>query len=287
MAAGLENGEKPSKTDALWIWQSDEGYKKIQYFLNPWYPLPRYLLTTADICTYDNKIYNTADVARAIKDAMKPGTREETYYRGGSRDFIRRIIRTYPNFISVSSDREQAESFIDGECCIYELIIDPAVKRVETGVEKEFLLQDNIIGEHVEEETRDGMKVIKIKITVSNSVSETVVKQKKSNNKSPSPKLEIPSLEERIANAISQYKTDLDMDPDDVDDLINMGYLLLDDDEKENAKENFEKVQMGGRKRGRNARTLKLHKSRKPRKRQSKRKPRKRRIKHKRSKKKD
>jgi hypothetical protein len=278
MASGEVNN-KPSKSEALWIWQSDEGYKKIQHFLNPRYPLPRFLSKTAETFSYENKTYDIGDVVSVIKDAMKPAYSEETYYRGSSPNFKERITRPYPNFISVTSDRKQAESFKNGNCCLYELTIDPSVKRVNTGVEEEILLQDNVIGEVRGEETLDGKKVIKIHISVSETPPEEPSKSQ-SNSEPVQPsqtehpsqtvqpsQTEQPSLEQKIQKAIEDYKQLWDSDnlddindiDDLIDDLIKEKFLILEENERETAKgilerllenerETAEGIQKGGRK---------------------------------------
>jgi len=143
---------------ALKIWITDEGYRKINSYLsnNTEY---RYHSKQDKNIDFEDEIYSTEEVVRVIKDHMRPAREEETYYRGGSTNSKKSFYKS--TFISVSTDKEQAESFIDGDCCLFRITVDPNVKRIRVGVENEVLLENNLFWEYLGE-SEDGEHLVKI-----------------------------------------------------------------------------------------------------------------------------
>jgi hypothetical protein len=137
---------------ALEIWRYDLGYKKINSLLvGNSYPFTRELKSRARIygpietIEYEDTSYDTADVIRVLKEHMAPGTDNAMiYYRGGSEHERRSFLK--PSFTSITDDMEQAQSFVDGGV-LYTITVDNDVKRINTGVEHEVLLEPDVYWE--------------------------------------------------------------------------------------------------------------------------------------------
>ena len=131
---------------AIRIWISDKGYRTINsYMLGNRYgkDYPYFIKNNKNV-EYKDISYKTKDVISKIEQCMKPRKISTTYYRGDNKNLINQgnfITRT---FLSTSTDEEQAKSFIDGDCCLFKIIVDKDVKRYNTGVEYEVLLEKNV-----------------------------------------------------------------------------------------------------------------------------------------------
>jgi hypothetical protein len=136
---------------AISIWRTDEGYRIINSFLTNsssredyiYHQKNNKIIKYEDPSNNTTTSYNTIDVINVIKKHMKRSneTEPEIYYRGGSERSRHSFIKT--SFISVSSDEEQANQFVDG-CCLYKVIVDPSVKRYKIGIEYETLLENDL-----------------------------------------------------------------------------------------------------------------------------------------------
>jgi hypothetical protein len=137
---------------AIRIWISDEGYRKINSYLSQSKSRSDYIYHQTDNINinYEGKNYKTIDVINTIKSHMKESNVEEIYYRGGSENSKKSFVKK--TFISVTTDIEQAESFVDGDCCLFKILVDPSVKRYNTGVENEVLLENNLYWNYINKE---------------------------------------------------------------------------------------------------------------------------------------
>lgn len=131
----------PTLDIARHIWITDEGYRKINSLLLG----PKYKYFRKDYATieFEGEEYPTTSVVNVIRQNMKCGAREITYYRGESgnisqESFVRK------SFTSLTRDKEQAESFMDDDCCVYTVVLDPEVKRIPIGVEDEILVENDV-----------------------------------------------------------------------------------------------------------------------------------------------
>lgn len=130
---------------AIAIWRTDDGYRTINSFLIDSTSRKNYTYhkDTKKTIEYEDKIYNTADVVDVIKHHMKEGDdMMNIYYRGGSERSKNSFVKK--SFISVSSDEEQAQGFVDGDCCLFKVTVQPEVKRYKTGIEDETLLENGL-----------------------------------------------------------------------------------------------------------------------------------------------
>lgn len=129
---------------ALHIWTFDKGYRTINSFLiGSKSPADyKYHQENNDRIEYNHNTYNTKDVIDLIKSNMVPSDKAEIYFRGDTQQLQYSSFKK--SFISVTKDEEQAKSFIDDGCCLYKVIVDDSVKRCNTGVENEVLLENNL-----------------------------------------------------------------------------------------------------------------------------------------------
>ena len=148
---------------AISIWRTDNGYRTINCFLTNSKSTKDYICHQENNKTieYDDKIYNTIDVINVIKQHMRESDNPEPeiYYRGGSANSQRSFIKT--SFISVSSDEEQATQFVDNDCCLYKVIVEPSVKRCNIGIEYETLLENGLYWEYIGKQGKYHMVIIK------------------------------------------------------------------------------------------------------------------------------
>jgi hypothetical protein len=143
--------------DALRIWRSDKGYRKINSFLvgtdkdYPYHPKNNQTMKL------DGVRHDIEDAIATLKRHMKPSPTEITYYRGGSSNSKKSFIKK--SFISVSTSKEQAESFVDQPVggVLYKIIVDPNVKRIDVGIEDEVLLEDNLFWEYLGMQNGEGI----------------------------------------------------------------------------------------------------------------------------------
>lgn len=148
---------------AISIWRSDNGYRTINSFLINSRSTKDYIYHQENNKTikYDDKTYNTIDVINVIKQNMRESDNPEPeiYYRGDSANNQRSFIKT--SFISVASDEEQAFQYVDNECCLYKVIVDPSVKRCKIGIEYETLLENGLYWEYIGKQGKYHMVNIK------------------------------------------------------------------------------------------------------------------------------
>jgi hypothetical protein len=137
---------------ALHIWTFDNGYRTINSFLIDSKSRNDYIYHVENNKTieYNGHIYNTADIVNVIKNNMFPSDKVETYYRGGDNQKLNSSLKK--SFISVTKDEEQAKTFMDDECCLYKITVDANVKRCNTGVENEVLLENNLYWNYLTKE---------------------------------------------------------------------------------------------------------------------------------------
>ena len=137
---------------AIRIWISDEGYRKINSFLIGASSNTDYIYYRKDNETinYEDNTYKTIDVINTIKENMRTSSETKTYYRGGSPNSKKSFIKK--SFISLSTNEEQAKQFVDGDCCLFKVTVEPSVKRYNTGVEYEVLIEDGIYWEYIGKE---------------------------------------------------------------------------------------------------------------------------------------
>jgi len=128
------------------IWISDAGYRSINGYLSE---STNYKYSpSSNIVEYNGIEYKIEDVVRVLKENMEPDKYDNnTYYRGGTPNSQRTFKKE--TFISITPDQEQAASFVDGECCLYTITVDPDVKRLHTGVEGEVLIENGAIWEYI------------------------------------------------------------------------------------------------------------------------------------------
>jgi hypothetical protein len=138
---------------AITIWRTDYGYRTINSFLIGSMSNKDYIYhqTQNKTINYLDKTYNTLDIINIIKQNMKASIVQtpEIYYRGGSSRSKKSFVKE--SFISVSSDEEQAHHFVDGDCCLFKIIVDPSVKRYNTGIEYETLLENGLFWNYIGE----------------------------------------------------------------------------------------------------------------------------------------
>tara|TARA_Y100000389_G_scaffold205078_1_gene262786 strand:+ start:8844 stop:9779 length:936 start_codon:yes stop_codon:yes gene_type:complete len=119
--------------DALELWRSDYGSRIINRH------------NKATKLELRDKIYDVQDVAKSLRSHMKllKNSEKMTFYRGESTIGTKSKMKNI--FTSITTDKEQAESFMDDEdCCLFKVTVDPDVKLLKTGIEDEFLIEDNI-----------------------------------------------------------------------------------------------------------------------------------------------
>lgn len=138
-------------TLAISIWKTDNGYRTINSFLTKSTSRKDYIYHRENnkSIEYLDKTYNTIDVINIIKQNMKKSDELEPimYYRGGSAIFTKSFIN--PAFTSVCSNLEQAGQYVDGDCCLYKVFVDPSIKRYDTGIEFETLLEPDLYWEYI------------------------------------------------------------------------------------------------------------------------------------------
>lgn len=129
---------------ALHIWSFDNGYRTINSFLigSTSSADYKYHQENNDTVEYNDKRYNTQDVIDVIKSNMVPSNKEITYFRGDNQRLQHSSLQK--SFISVTKDEEQAKTFMDDGCCLYKIIVEPSVKRCNSGVENEVLLENDL-----------------------------------------------------------------------------------------------------------------------------------------------
>ena len=166
---------------AMSIWRSDIGYRTINSFLINSSSKKDYIYHQDNnkIINYNDKNYNTKNVIDIIKNNMKDELKIKTYYRGASNKFKQSCIIS--SFISVSSDEEQARQFVDGECCLYKITVDPSVKRYKSGIEYETLLENGLYWEYIDKKGKYYNVNIK-PLEQINLNTETKVEDKKYNS---------------------------------------------------------------------------------------------------------
>lgn len=133
---------------ALRIWVSEDGYRKINSFLNKSKEYTYFIADNKEI-EFEGKIYKTDYIINLIKTHMHTDTKEQIYYRGASNKSKSSYIKD--TFMSVCTDKEQANAFVDDKCCLFKIIVEPDIKRIKIPSEYEYLLEDNLYWEYLGE----------------------------------------------------------------------------------------------------------------------------------------
>lgn len=193
------------------IWNSENGYRIINSFLIDSTSASNYKYhqknnKVIEFSSNDNsKIYNTLDVINVIKDNMKPSKNEEIYYRGNSKRAQKSFIKK--SFTSVTTIEEQAEQFIDSDCCLYKVIVDPSVKRCNTGIENEILLENDLYWEYIGKEKQGPCYLAKVrKLSHTNLNNTTNRGAEERETKKTSPQENSYKKKEELESWIDSYK---------------------------------------------------------------------------------
>jgi hypothetical protein len=88
-------------------------------------------------------------IVRALKSGMKPLSLSGDYYRADSTKKKRGC--QVEGFMSITKNKEDAESFKDAGMIVYKVIVKKGVKGIKTGVEGEILLEDDCFVEYKQE----------------------------------------------------------------------------------------------------------------------------------------
>lgn len=201
---------------AIRIWITDEGYRKINSYLSGSKSRRDYIYhqTDNENINFENNDYKTIDIINTIKNNMKESNKVETYYRGGSENSKKSYIKK--SFISVTTDEEQAKSFVD-ECCLYKITVEPSVKRYNTGVENEVLLENNLYWDYIGKENNYYLVNISNETNVIQHETNVIQKEKNMNE---------DLTEEELNTMFEDYKDecsilDIEMTPDGFIDYIS------------------------------------------------------------------
>lgn len=137
---------------AIDIWRTDKGYRVINSYLIDSSSRNDYIYHQDNnkAIKHEGNIYNTIDVINIIRENMKGSDAPKIYYRGGSEKSKGSFVKE--SFISVSTDEEQAQQFMDGDCCLYKITVEPSVKRYKTGIEDEILLENGLYWKYIGKE---------------------------------------------------------------------------------------------------------------------------------------
>ena len=146
--------------NAIRIWESDSGYRKINKYLCATYPGEYISGNINKIIDIDNNTtYDTQQVVDMIKSGMNDAPNNKTikYYRGErckipslGKNMVKRT------FVSVSTNIENASGYAVASSnfkkCVFRLIVDPHVLRVKLTGEDEVLLENDCLWEYTDEE---------------------------------------------------------------------------------------------------------------------------------------
>lgn len=246
---------------ALHIWTFDNGYRTINSFLidsksrNDY----KYHIENNKTIEYNGNIYNTSDVVNVIKNNMFPSDTIETYYRGDNQKLLVSTLKK--SFISVTKDEEQAKSFIDDECCLYKITVDANIKRCNTGVENEILLENNLYWNYLGKDKEYYL------IHISKTPNKMIETNENKNNNSNE-----ELTNEELRNLFDNYKEEANELEDDITPkgLIDFIQYYIKNKNKNNI--SYEKANMliqelnapmGGRKKSKKQRRNKTKKSKK------------------------
>ena len=142
------------------IWSSESGYRRINNFFSPkgTYQQGLFIKGDKNIIEYDGIDYDVKDVIAGLKKGMKPSKTNETYYRGDNINSKQSFQKE--GFTSVSQDIDDAIAFMENkQCCLFEVTIDADVLRLETGVEKEILIENGCFWEYTGKQKDDKFLV--------------------------------------------------------------------------------------------------------------------------------
>jgi hypothetical protein len=142
------------------IWSSESGYRRINNFFSPkgTYQQGLFIKGDKNIIEYDGIDYDVKDVIAGLKQGMKPSKTNETYYRGDNLNSKQSFQKE--GFTSVSQDIDDAIAFMENkQCCLFEVTIDADVLRLETGVEKEILIENGCFWEYTGKKKDDKFLV--------------------------------------------------------------------------------------------------------------------------------
>ena len=139
------------------IWSYEDGYKRINnYFCKKDKTEKKstylqYIKGDDNKVDYNDKngnkiVYDVENVIKVLKSGMKTSRSTKKYYRGEG-------VKSKNNykkegFISLSEEMGHAIPFMENGCCLFEVEIDDDVKILNTGVEKEILVEDGCYWEY-------------------------------------------------------------------------------------------------------------------------------------------
>lgn len=146
----MENTSSLSKNDILNLWKGS-GYINFNGFLAG----DNYPFLSIKTMEYEEKIYNVESLVLKLisimipygeykrKNILKLGSEKIDYFRGEEISLFPTESYIRETFISVTSDIEDSLSFNGGSRsgCLFKISINDFVNCVETGVEKELLLE--------------------------------------------------------------------------------------------------------------------------------------------------
>ena len=157
--------------NAIEAWKSDTGYRKINSYLIKSTSVNDYKYHQLNRDFVESRTdeglrrYKTEDVVYTLKTHMHESKKNEIYYRGDSDNRLKKISQI-GSFISVTTDRETAYTFKDGECCIYKIYVDPSVKRISTGIEYELILENDLFWNYTgKEENTENHTMYKVVVS--------------------------------------------------------------------------------------------------------------------------
>jgi|LauGreDrversion4_2_1035121.scaffolds.fasta_scaffold392142_2 hypothetical protein len=122
---------------AINIW-SGETYEYIQEYLKT---------KNHKTILYDGNEYSTPQIVSMLQQQMVPmkKIRKDNYvfYRGDRNSFLTEASYNKRTFISVSTDKERAQSYMNESNILYTIEVDDNVYCLRTGIEKEYLIDVN------------------------------------------------------------------------------------------------------------------------------------------------
>lgn len=144
------------------IWSGESGYKRINNFFckkkgdnKSTYPLGTFIKEDDKnkMDYYDDSgnktVYDVENVIKMLKSGMETSKTIQTYYRGEGVKSKNKYKKE--GFISLSQEICDAISFMENKCCLFEVSLDADVKRLNTGVEKEILIEEGCYWEYTGE----------------------------------------------------------------------------------------------------------------------------------------
>ncbi len=132
--------------EALEFWRGS-GYKKINALLiqEKTGKLPSHYANTTRNSTRNSKA-ELRTIIRTLKAAMRPLDTKGVYYRADGPHKTKNC--QLEAFTSITTNKEHAEAFQDKGNILYRIHVKEGVKGIKTGVEGEFLVEDDCFWEY-------------------------------------------------------------------------------------------------------------------------------------------